>query len=87
VLVFEVRHAALQLDELRFAERSPRGAAVEDHQGPPATSGLMEIHQSAVLVWQPHFREALANRRADRGEVDTEICDRRHTLSSIQSRG
>jgi hypothetical protein len=48
--VLKVGEAPLQLDELRLAERSPGGAAVEHHQGTPIATRLMEIHGIAMLI-------------------------------------
>jgi hypothetical protein len=50
VLAREVGQAALQLDELRFTEGSPAGAAMERHQGAAASSGLVQIDGLALLV-------------------------------------
>ena len=37
----EIGQGALQLDELRLAERSPRGAAVKEHDRTSPGTGLM----------------------------------------------
>ena len=81
-MTLEVGQTALQLDELRLAKGSPTGAAMEDYQSLPATSGLVKMHKIAVLVWQHHIREALANSRANVAEVDTEIRNCSHRLAS-----
>jgi hypothetical protein len=78
----EVRQAFLQLDELRFAVGSPAGTAVKDHQGAATVPSLVEIDVSAVLVGQDDVGKALPDRRADRGEVDTELELSRHRCSS-----
>jgi hypothetical protein len=51
LLTFEIRQAALQLDELRFAKWSPTGAPVKHDQGSTAASGLMDLDGIAMLVW------------------------------------
>jgi hypothetical protein len=50
VLAREVGEAVLQLDELRFAEGSPAGAAMEHHQGTATSSDLVQIDGLAMLV-------------------------------------
>jgi len=74
----EVGQAPLQLDELRLAEGSPTGAAVEHHQGPPGATRLMEIHGLAMLIRQEDVGEALPNRGADPAKINTEVRDGRH---------
>jgi hypothetical protein len=83
-MTLEVGETALQLDELRLAEGSPASAAVEDHQGAPASSGLMQMDRLAVLVGQHNIREARANSRANVAEVNTEIRHGRHSFPSAQ---
>jgi hypothetical protein len=51
VLAREVGEAVLQLDELRLAERSPAGAAMEQHQGTATGAGLVQVDSLAMLVW------------------------------------
>jgi hypothetical protein len=50
VLAREVGQAALQLDELRFTEGSPAGAAMEHHEGAATGTGLVKINGLAMLV-------------------------------------
>jgi hypothetical protein len=69
-LSLEVRHALLQLHELRLTVGSPAGAAIEEDQGAPAGPDLVEIDGVAVLVGQYDVRESGADRGADPGEVD-----------------
>jgi hypothetical protein len=70
VLALEVGLAALQLDELRLAERSPASAPMEHHQGTPASSSCVEVDGTPVLVWQNDVGEPVPNRRSDRGKVE-----------------
>jgi hypothetical protein len=51
VLALEITETALQLNELRLAERSPRRATMEDHQGALLASGFVQIDEIVVLVW------------------------------------
>jgi hypothetical protein len=60
---------SLQLDELRLAERSPVGAAVEDDERPALPAALVEVDGLPELVGQAHVRESLSLARADRREV------------------
>jgi hypothetical protein len=66
----EVVIASLQLDELRPAERSPVGAAIEDDQCLAACSSGVQIDQAAALVGQFDVWEYTAHPRADRVEID-----------------
>lgn len=66
----------LQLDELRFAEGSPLGAAVEHDHGPPAGPRRVEVDVPARLVRQPDVRETLADLGPDRGKLE----DKRHVF-------
>ena len=77
----EVGQVPLQFDQLRLAERSPRGTAVEDDQSPPPVAGLVQIDALAVLIWQDDVREALPNRRAKCGAVDATVHGSRHKCS------
>jgi hypothetical protein len=81
VLAREVGQAALQLDELRFAEGSPAGAAMEHHQGAATGAGLVQIDALAMLVRYNDVGEAFPNGRADLVEVDPKIRDSGHTFS------
>ena len=60
---------ALQLDELRLAERSPLRAAVEDDEGRAAATGVVEIDHCARLIGEADVRKALAFDRTDSLEV------------------
>jgi hypothetical protein len=82
MVTLEVGETALQLDELRLAKGSPAGTTVEDHQSAPASSGLMQLDQLAVLVGQHNIGEARANSRANVAEVNTEIRHCRHRFPS-----
>ncbi len=66
---FDPGENLLQLDQLRLAERSPVRAAVEDDEGPPATSRGVQVHRDAMLIRQDDLREARALARADGREV------------------
>ena len=77
----EVGQVPLQFDQLRLAERSPRGTAVKDDQSPPPVAGLVQLDTLAVLIGQDDVREALPNRRATRGAVDATVHGSRHKCS------
>ncbi len=83
MMALKVRQTLLQLDELRFTEGSPSGAAVKDDQGTPTVADLVQIDALAVLVRQDDVREALPNRRANLGEVDAKVEGSRHKSSSL----
>lgn len=83
VVTLKVRQALLQLNELRFAVWSPPRTAVKDHQGTPTVPSLVQIDVPAMLVWQDDVWEALPNRRAHRGEVNTKIEGSSHKCSSF----
>src|SRR5215468_4607786 len=70
MMALKIRQTLLQLDELRFAERSPPSTTVKDHQGTPTVAGLVQIDVLTVLVWQDDVREVLPNCWANLGEVD-----------------
>jgi hypothetical protein len=72
----EVRGARLQLDELRFAVRSPARAAVKNDQRFPATSDVVQVDRFSPLILQNDVQKATANRRADAAEI--EIGDRQN---------
>jgi hypothetical protein len=78
VLAFKVGQTALQLDELRLAEGSPGGAAMEDYQGPTAASGLVQAEGVTMLIWQHHVGKTRTHGRTDRAKVNTEIRDCSH---------
>jgi hypothetical protein len=82
MMTLKVRQTLLQLDELRFAEGSPPGTAVKDHQGTPTVADLVQIDLLTVLVWQDNVREAFRNRRANLGEVDAKVEGSSHKNSS-----
>jgi hypothetical protein len=82
MMALKIRQALLQLDELRFAEGSPPGTAVKDHQRTPTIASLMQIDALTVLVGQDDVREALPNRWANRGEVDAKVEWSSHKCSS-----
>jgi hypothetical protein len=88
VVALKVWQALLQLHELRFAEGSPSGTAVKDDQSPPTVTGLVQVDALTVLVRQDDVREALPNRRANRGEVDAKVEGSGHkcSFSHIASR-
>jgi hypothetical protein len=73
VVALKVWQALLQLHELRFAEGSPAGTAVQDNQGTSTVAGVMQVDALTVLVRQDDVREALPNCRANRGEVDAKV--------------
>jgi hypothetical protein len=75
----EVGEPALQLNELRLAEWSPHGAAMEDHQGAMLASGLVQIDEIAMLIWEDDLREAGSDCRADLAKVN----GARHVRSSF----
>ena len=93
MMALKIRQTLLQLDELRFAERSPPSTTVKDHQGTPTVADLVQIDVLTVLVWQDDVREALPNGRANRGEVDTKVegsshkCSFSHVAPEVMSRG
>jgi len=70
---------ALQLHELRLAAWSPRSAAVEEHQGAMMASGVVQINEIAMLIWEDAIREAVSNCRADLAQVN----GTHHTRSSF----
>jgi hypothetical protein len=82
-LAFEIRQAALQLNELRLAKGSPASTAVENHQSAPSASCLVETDRGAVLVREDHVREAFSYGRTDLAEVNAKIRDHGHTFSFI----
>jgi len=87
VLALEVRHAALQLDELRLAEGSPGGAAMEDDQGTSSPTHLVERHGLPRLVRQYHIGETFPDGGANGAEIDAKVCDCRHLFSFSWSYG
>ena len=54
---------SLQLNELRFAERSPAGAAVEDHERGPPRPVRVKIQGRAIGAHERKIREGCANSR------------------------
>jgi hypothetical protein len=82
MMTLKVWQTLLQLDELRFAEGSPPGAAVKDHQCTPTMAGLVEIDALTMLVRQHDIRKALSHRRANLGEVDAKVEGSSHEYSS-----
>jgi len=66
---FQLPGNPLQLDELRLAERSPPGAAVEHHDRGTAGPGAVEIDRFAGLVRQADIGEPCADGRTDVGVV------------------
>lgn len=84
MVTLAVGETALQLDELRLAKGSPAGTTVEDHQSAPASSGLVQMDQTAVLVGQHNIRKARANSRANMAEVNTKIRRGSHIFPSAQ---
>jgi hypothetical protein len=65
----ERRPYVLQLDQLRAAERSPVGAAVENDEGLARPSLGVEIDHSTALIGQPDLGKSLALVRPDLREV------------------
>jgi len=65
----EIRPYLLQLDQLRLAEGSPLGTAVENHQGLPIRTRSVEVDAGSVLIPQADVRKALALARTDLFEV------------------
>jgi hypothetical protein len=57
---------------------------MEDHQSAPASSGLVQMDQLAVLVGQHNIRKARTNSRAKVAEVNTEICHYSHRCPFAQ---
>jgi len=47
----------LQPDQLRLAERSPVGAAVEDDERSPISACGVQVYCGAVLIRQNHLRK------------------------------
>src|SRR5262245_26594448 len=80
------RPPSLQLDQLRSAERSPAGAAVEDHEGLAGPPRRVEVDHGARLVGQPDFREALTLVGPDQGEVSRRQWHRLLPLFSLLTR-
>lgn len=68
VVPCKVLEIALQLDQLRFAEASPGGAAVEQDEGPAVAAGAGELDGSAGLVRQREVGDRLADGRTG-GEI------------------
>jgi len=71
----------LQLDELRFAKRSPRRAAVEYHHGASVTTRLMQMHGLSILVRQHDVGKTFPYGRANGAEVDAKVCHCSHRSS------
>jgi hypothetical protein len=61
----EVGETALQLDELRPAERSPGGAAVEDDQRSPSRPPGVQVDRLAELIRQQDVGERFADGGTD----------------------
>jgi len=61
--------AALQLDELRLAERSPGRAAVEEHQRPATGAICVQVHHAPILSGQDNIGKQAANGRSDTIEI------------------
>jgi hypothetical protein len=63
---------------------------VQDNQGTPTFTGLVQVDALTVLVWQDDVREALPNYRANPGEVDAKVegsghkCSFSHVISCQQ---
>jgi hypothetical protein len=57
---FERGQYLLQLDQLRLAEGSPVGAAVEDDERLAVAPGGVQVHRRTALVRQADFGEPLA---------------------------
>ncbi len=70
----EVGQVPLQLDQLRFAERSPFGTAVEDDQPLAPCTGLVENDGPAVLVRKHHVGEAFPTRGPKRSKSGAAPC-------------
>jgi hypothetical protein len=81
VVALKVWQALLQLHELRSAEGSPAGTAVQDDQGTPTVTGLVQVNTLTVLVRQDDVWEALPNCRANPGEVDAKVERSAHKCS------
>lgn len=64
-LTVEVLQAALQLNELRPAKRSPGGTAVKHDQGPPPSTPRMQVDWVAKLVGQLYIGERFADGGTD----------------------
>jgi hypothetical protein len=60
---------ALQLDELRLAERSPISAAVDDDEGLATRARLVEVDHRARLIRQAHVGKRLALLGPDRPKI------------------
>jgi hypothetical protein len=88
VVALKVWQALLQLHELRFAEGSPAGTAVQDDQGTPTITSLVQVDTLTMLVRQDDVREALPNCRANRGEVEAKVERSGHkcSLTEVSSR-
>jgi hypothetical protein len=55
----------LQLNELRFAIGSPAGASVEDNEGAPALSPVVQTNRIAVHIGKLEVRKQLPDGRPD----------------------
>jgi hypothetical protein len=73
----------LQLHELRFAEWSPCRAAMKDHQSALLASGLVQIDEIVMLIWEDDIGETISDCRANLAKVD----GTRHAHSSCLSFG
>ena len=74
VVPLEVGQVPLQFDQLRLAERSPPGTAVEDDQALASRTSLVEIDGLAVLVGQHHVGERSPTLGPMRSKSGTATC-------------
>ena len=56
--LLEVLGALLQLDELRFTERSPTRAAMENHERSSSSTSRVQVDDFSALILQGDVREA-----------------------------
>src|SRR5262249_4841593 len=78
----------LQLNELRFAIRSPPGAAIEHDQRRAAGAGRVQVDHGAGLIREADVREPLTYLRALAGVLFREAVERvrggrRHIAASL----
>lgn len=57
---------------------------MEDNQGAPVSSGLVQMDRMAMLVWQHNIRKTRADGRTNVAEVNTEMCHWSHIFPSAQ---
>jgi hypothetical protein len=75
----------LQLHELRSAEGSPIGAAIENDQRSPSATVCVQIDSPSMLIVQQNVWKPAPNHWADRFEVNDRLGGQfgRHCVSSF----